>query len=119
MNLHRNISQVNTQTCRSGLIVDFRDPVHLEEVVSGTQGPELVPPTFTSAVGDKAGIGAGNSAELLGAIQVFPGRISLLQHPARTFLQNSIQVGIGQVKMSTRAHSTWAVRVQSRSDLFD
>jgi len=99
VNLHHDISRVNAQTCSSGLIVDFSDLVHFDEVVSVAQGPELVPPAFRSSVGDKGGIGAGNSAKLLSAIQVFLGRLSLLQHAARTPVQDSVQLRIGKAQM--------------------
>ena len=59
MNLHGNIARGNAQACGNGLIVDFSDFIHFDEVVSRTQRPELIPPPFAGVVGDgKGSIGA-------------------------------------------------------------
>jgi hypothetical protein len=50
VNLHCDIAWVDTQANGNPLVVDFGDSVYLDKVVSSAQRPELIPPTFTSAV---------------------------------------------------------------------
>ncbi len=111
------LANLVAKACGSGLIVDFSDSVHLDEVVSGPQCPELVSSAFPCSVRDESSIGTRDSAEFFCTIQVGTRGISFVHHPARTFMQTLVQLSVAQTQLSMRTHAARAIRVQARSDI--
>ena len=66
VNLHGNIAGENTEPGSNRLIVDFNNFVYFDEVVPGSQRPELVPPTLAGTIGNKRSIRSGQRLTAVG-----------------------------------------------------
>ena len=118
VNLHGNIAGENTEPGSNRLIVDFNNFVYFDEVVPGSQRPELVPPTLAGTIGNKRSIRSGIAAELLRVIQVFTRSGAIFHHPARSFVEHAIQLVVAQMEVAMGANAAGAIRIQRGGDVF-
>ena len=92
MDLHHDLAFEEAETPGDGLVQHPVDPVHLDEVVAGPEGPGLVAAAFARPGADRGGIGPGQAAALLGALEIGLRAEPLADRPARAGLQDRVHI---------------------------
>ena len=97
MDLDRDGARQEAERLGGRLVVDLRHAVHLEEVVAAPQRADLVGAAEPGARRHGPGIGGGEPAALLAALDVVRrGREAAPRRPARPLREHLVELGVGE-----------------------
>jgi hypothetical protein len=94
-------------------VVEPRDALHLDEVVSRADGAELAGSALAGALRDRCRIGARKASQRLGVLQVVGGADPSLDEGPRAVPQNAVEVGPLQLQLPALAMPAGTLRESS------
>jgi len=101
---HQQIPLCQPESGGNGRCIELGDPLQLQVVVAGAQGPHLVHLPLLGPLRDRGGIGTAHPSPLLDTDQVRLQAIALLHRPEGTAAQHVVHLPGAQVDTSTAPH---------------
>lgn len=117
MDLDGDLPLEEPHPLRAHRIEDLIHHIHLDEVVPGAQGAQLILPPLLGFRGRLVRIRVGHAAEFLGVLQILGPGVAVAQRPAGPLRQHLIQLPRRQGDVPFGAHPAGAVGIDPRRQL--
>src|SRR5512135_3727021 len=105
MDLHDNLLGKKPQTRCRPFVVDGGHTIYFDEVVAGPQRPNLLVAPFLGPWRHELRVRIAYPAKFLRVLQVLTTRVTLLECPTRTIVQDRIQFRLIELDVSVGSYT--------------